>query len=324
MMCAGEVYFGSLNGDLTRIGHLPERAFGWREPQPLIRHELLRSYPIYEADVFIVGDSFSESLVWQSQLVRDGFKPSTLHWNDVSVCTEDFAEAIRRSGFKGHYVVIEAVERTVQARMNSICKQGSKIGKSGAYTQNSPLTMQPEFSIANARLSATWVLETMVNSVRYTFRPSNYMAFGKTRMVATERGCDLFTNRLCDYGLYYADDFNKDTFNAVANILAINQNLMKLGMQAVWLVVPDKSTVYLGSGQFNSRPYVNAWQRLEQTGKLEVPALDQLFTEKSHQIKDFYAPNNTHLSPSGYTVLGEVVLSYIRRIKQADSMDIKL
>jgi len=32
LMCVGEFYFGSLDGDLTRLGSLSERDFGWQQP----------------------------------------------------------------------------------------------------------------------------------------------------------------------------------------------------------------------------------------------------------------------------------------------------
>jgi hypothetical protein len=316
LMYGGELYFGSLDGDLTRLGSLPEKDFGWQQTQPLIEAKYLHSYPIAEADVLIVGDSFSATLVWQSQLVRGGLKPATLHWDDVKLCSEDFAQVIRQAGFSGRYVVIEAVERTLQGRMLSICKKGSKIAKKSEHRGTSPLASQPRFSLASPRLGAKWVIEAMLNKYRYTYRPVDDMEFGTARMFALENGCGRFSNRLCNYGLFYVDEFSKAEFISVDTVLDINRNLKDADIQTIWLVVPDKSTIYLGNGKFDSMPYVNPWKSLEGKGVLDITNMDEKFTQESHRVKDFYAPNNTHLSPNGYLYLGDLMLGYIQKLEQ--------
>lgn len=315
LMCGGELYFGTIEGDLTSLGSLPEKDFGWQQTQPLVATNYLHSYPIADADVLIIGDSFSATLVWQSRLVRSGLKPATFHWNDVKLCSEDFAQGIRQAGFSGHYVVIEVVERTLQDRLHSICKKGSKIAKTFEYSRTPPPTSQPGFSQSSTRLGAKWVIEAMLNKFLYTYRSSSHMEFRKAHMISLENGCERFTNRLCNYGLFYTDEFSKATFNSVDTALAFNRNLKEAGMQAIWLVVPDKSTVYLGNGKFNSMPYINPWKSLEENGVLGIPKLDEKFIQQSHVAKDFYAPNNTHLSTNGYLFLGDVMLGYIQQLK---------
>lgn len=316
LMCGGEFYFGTLDGDLTRLGSLPERDFGWQQPQPLVEAKYLHSYPIAEADILIVGDSFSGSLVWQSQLVRGGFKPATLHWDNVKLCSEDFAQVIRQAGFSGRYVVIEAVERKFHDRMYSICKKGSKIAKTTEHRGASPPTNQPRFSLASVRLDAKWVIEAMLNRYHYTHRSSGHMEFGSAHMISLKNGCEQFSNRLCNYGLFYTDEFSKVMFNSVDTALAINQNLRDEDMQTIWLVVPDKSTVYLGNGNFDSMPYVNPWKLLQEKGLPGISDLDEKFIQESHRVKDFYAPNNTHLSSTGNLFLGDLMLGYIQKLGQ--------
>lgn len=319
VMCGGEFYFGSLEGDLARLGGLPERDFGWQEPQPLIQAKNLHSYPLAEADVLVIGDSFSASLVWQSQLVLGGLKPSTLHWSDVKLCDGDFGEVVRQSGFRGRYVIIEAVERTIQGRMRSICKKGSRLNKSGEYSSSPPPTSQTNFLLKGDRLGVKRVIEAIVNKFRYTYQSSSYKEFDTVRMILTEGGCSLFSNRMCNYGLYYFEDFSKETFKSVDNVLSINKNIGKEGMQTIWLVVPDKSTIYIGYGKYNLSSYVNVWEILRESGDLNVPNLGEEFIKKSRLIKDFYAPNNTHLSPNGYLFLGDLVLGNIQKTEQSEN-----
>jgi hypothetical protein len=57
-------------GDLTRIGRLSEREFGWTAPPPKVDPALLKGTPVDQADIMVIGDSFSMTFRWQSKLVR--------------------------------------------------------------------------------------------------------------------------------------------------------------------------------------------------------------------------------------------------------------
>jgi hypothetical protein len=57
-----EAYFGMLYGDLTRIGQLDESDFGWKMQQPPVPAKLLKSFPVTEADILVIVDSFSNGL----------------------------------------------------------------------------------------------------------------------------------------------------------------------------------------------------------------------------------------------------------------------
>jgi hypothetical protein len=320
LVLGGELYFGTLVGDLTRVGALPERDFGRLGSQPAVQENYLRSYPISEADILVIGDSFSESLVWQSRLAQDGMKPGTLHWNDIKLCSEDFGEVVRQAGFQGHYVVIESIERVFQDRMRSLCRKGSQLGESTGFMRPPPQAFQPGFSMNRSRLGAFWVLEAMANRIRYTYRMKDMMEFGETRIITTDNGCDLFSNRLCKYGLYYSDDFSKNSFISIGNVLEISRNLEAANMQVVWLVVPDKSTVYLGHGKYNAKPYVNIWDSLELGGELGVGDMDQKIIQESRRVKDIYAPNDTHLSTTGYLFMGDLMVDYINHLRQSDGV----
>ncbi len=142
-------------------------------------------------------------------------------------------------------------------------------------------------------------------------------------MVAMNNGCDLFSNRLCQYGLYYSDDFSKNPFVSIRNVLEISRNLEAANLRAVWLVVPDKSTVYLGHGKYNTKPYVNIWESLQSGGELGIWELDRKFIQGSRRVRDFYAPNDTHLSTAGYLFMGDLVVDYLNSLKQPDGPSIE-
>lgn len=140
------------------------------------------------------------------------------------------------------------------------------------------------------------------------------MTFNDVRVAALD-GCGFFSNQLCNYGLFISGDFNKKTFDLTDKILSISRNLQRSGIRIIWLVVPDKSTIYLGYGKYNRYPYVNIWNELARHPELAAPNLGELFTEQARIIKDFYAPNNTHLSTNGYLYLGELMLKQIKSLE---------
>jgi hypothetical protein len=322
---AMEAYFGTLYGDLTRIGQLDEGDFGWHMQQPPVAVEFLKSYSLAEADILVIGDSFSNGLIWQSRLISAGFKPSTLKWDEFKPCSLglNLGEVVRQAGFKGRYVVIENVEHGFQNRMNSTCELTNEI-KGIEYHGIPPPSDPPidhlQISLNREPLGGDFVINALINKIKlnYFFESTiSYMEFGnaETRVVPID-GCNLFSNKLCNYGLFYSHDFDKKTFNSIRNIIAVNIDLHRVGIESIWLAVPDKATVYLGYGKLNINPYVNMWDEFARHSELVAPNLGEAFIQKSQLIKDFYKPNDVHLSTNGYLYLGDIMASLIKRMEK--------
>lgn len=328
-----EAYFGTLYGDLTRIGYLNEGDFGWQMQQPPVPAEHLKNHPPAEADILVVGDSFSMALIWQSRLVTAGYKLSTLNWNVFKPCGlgQNMGEVVRQTGFKGRYVVLENIEHGFQDRADLTCEITSEI-KGKAYNGASPPTAPPARSQillnreplggSSEPVGGDWAINALITKIKLAYldkSPANYMDSGnatyKTRVVPID-GCNLFSNKLCNYGAFYIRDFQKKTFGSTDNVLSINRDLQKFGIEAIWLVIPDKATVYLGYGKLNMNPYVNIWGEFAQHAELVAPDLGEAFIKKSRLIKDFYKPNDVHLSTNGYLYLGDLMADLIRRLEK--------
>jgi hypothetical protein len=316
-----EAYFGTLYGDLTRIGQLDEEDFGWRLQQPFVAAELLKSYPLTEADILVIGDSFSNSLIWQSRLMTAGFKTATLRWDEFKPCSlaQNLGEIVRQAGFRGRYVIFENVEHGFQNRMNSSCALSSKIN-GATYYAATPEIEPPSDSTRNffnrKPLGGDWVINALINKIKLTYlfeANTKYLELGdgRTRVVPMD-GCAWFSNKLCKFRLFYSLDFEKNTFNSIGNILTVNADLHKVGIEAIWLAIPDKSTVYLGYGKFVMKPYVNIWEELAHHQELVAPNLAESFKQESRKMKDFYKPNDVHLSTNGYLYLGNLMVDFIR------------
>jgi hypothetical protein len=325
-----EAYFGTLYGDLTRMGYLDEGDFGWQMEQPPVPAEHLKNYHPAEADILVIGDSFSMALIWQSRLAATGYKLSTLNWNAFKPCGlgQNIGEVIRQTGFKGSYVVLENIEHSFQDRMSLTCEITSEI-KAKAYNGASPPTSPPASSPISFNreplggrsepLGGGWVINALITKAKLAYSSksaTDYMEFGnatyRTRVVPID-GCNLFSHRLCNYGLFYTRDFQKKTFTSIDEVLSINRNLQKAGINTIWLVIPDKATVYLGYGKLNMNPYANIWNEFAQHAELTGPNLGEAFKQKSRLIKDFYKPNDVHLSTNGYLYLGDLMADIIKR-----------
>jgi hypothetical protein len=316
-----EFYFEKLHGDLTRIGNFPERNFGWRSEQPAIAPENFKDYPLSDADILVIGDSFSVSRVWQSKMIAAGLKVDTIRWQELrtdEALRADLGEALRATGFKGRYVIIESIERLFQGRMEVLPSVHEPIVKRDVIINSAfplyPFTKRERVSFSKLN-GADWGVKALYNSIKLSLGlPEKYLKSGAVQAVVFD-GCQLFSHRLCNYAIFVDGDFKKATFNSIDNILAVNKNLQSVGIQPIWLVIPDKSTVYLGYGKLNKNPYQNIWQQFAQYPELIAPDLGSVFMQQSRIIKDFYMPNDTHLSTNGFLYLGDFMTKGLHKLQ---------
>jgi lysophospholipase L1-like esterase len=89
-------------------------------------------------------------------------------------------------------------------------------------------------------------------------------------------------------------------------------------LKVSFLVIPDKSTAYANEIiPKDLLPKNNFWSEI-QTSANFVSLLDE-FQEAAATIVDFYLPNDTHLSTSGYQYLAEHL--YNTTLKDIDISD---
>jgi hypothetical protein len=315
-----EFYFEKLYGDVTRIGNFPERSFGWNAPQPAIAPELFKDYPLSEADILIIGDSFSVSRVWQSKMIADGLKVGTMTWQELKTddaLRPDLGDALRAAGFKGRYVIIESIERLFQQRMEKLSSKREFIVKRDLVINAAfplyPFTKRKRISF-NKLNGADWGVKAAYNSIKLALDlPERYLKSGAVQALKYD-GCALFSHRLCNYAIFVDGDFKKHTFSSIDNILTVNKNLQSVGIQPVWMIVPDKSTVYLGYGAHGEYPYQNVWQTIVQHSELTAPDLATVFIRQSRITTDFYMPNDTHLSTNGFLYMGDIMARGMRNL----------
>ncbi|MET3130521.1 hypothetical protein AAKU55_000778 [Oxalobacteraceae bacterium GrIS 1.11] len=296
------VYFQPLDGDLTRIGAYAERDFGWNAPHPVINiHKNGKS--MTDPDILVLGDSFSEHNIWQSILSDQLHKKILSFRIDQVGCINGWLEyALNQSTAKT--VVLETVERNFLDRMlNLDCKDGNFHPFELAAT-TSALT-RPNWP---PELRVNQTFQVAINTLKMTANP-NLTLNGNVVNATIKPACAKFSNRHADRILYYPVDRDKlrwppeEQARAISNVMRLQQRFTGQGKKLVFIVVPDKLSVYqdclLADPDRTARKRVNIIQTLIASGA-NTPDLLHQFQQQIGVTVDLYNPNNTHLSESGY------------------------
>lgn len=297
------------DGDLTRMAMLPEKYFGWTAPQPKIQKKLLISSSWAEADILVIGDSFSENLIWQSKLVEADYKVRTESWAAIGQICDDFDAWLSSNKFKGRYVIIQSVENSLDARL----KKSIQCNKTRyRFLKHKEVQSPPELidRVANSdgqgQLYAgirTWFNQRVYEKKS---QEKHFVAWNINENVRLERvkgGCKLFSHIKCEDVLFYRKLHTPVVDEILRNITVINSRIAS--RELIWLIIPDKSSIYL-SGKGSLRD----WQaELKQS----INVLDSLLRAVDKKEIDVYFGNDTHLSPKGYGLVGDATLDYLKR-----------
>lgn len=303
--------FTNYQGDLTRIGKWSAADFIGQHPQPSISKDLLISHPINEADILVVGDSFSENLQWQSVYHQHGFKVTTLLWSDVSFICEDFTKNIEAVGFRGKKIIIESIERVAAMEVDKSihCTEGRQLeGNPHIKGYSKILSSFNKQQTINLNGQFIAGLQTIFHSLSLEWIP-NYPNFHNynsksTHIYPLEKGCQVFSHKHCNYGLFFYEDYQQDELNkkTIKQINLLNKRINHGDQYEItWVIIPNKSSIYQRfiSGKF--------WDVLEKYNL--GPNLYSYLKDKSTKVIDLYQPNDTHFSNTGYLILGDKLLN---------------
>lgn len=300
-------------GDQTRIGLLPEAQFGWTLAQPAIDPALLQQASWTEADVFVVGDSFSVVRVWQTELVRHGLKVRTEHWANVRGICEDFMPWLRSKGFKGKQIVLETVERNAASGYaeSVACKKMHFRDTASADIAVAPPLTQVNRQEANYSGQLSIGLQTAWNTAKYQ-RLSAQQDFKRwdtergSIVARVANGCELFSHPSCADALFLASDNPRPLDDAVIeNMRQLNQRVAELN--PIWVTVPNKTTAYLLP---DNHFWVDAEAQLNAVNVLKL--VRQAIGAKT---VDVYPANNQHFSTPTYLLMGEEIYNVMQKTR---------
>lgn len=303
----------TFQGDLTRTGLLPESLFGWTKPQPILDAKWLQQASMQEADVLVIGDSFSDGRVWQTVLTKHGLKVRTESWDSMRGVCVDFMPWLRAQGFAGKYVVLESIERNMADDLNrsvacqhmqyhsNIKTDAPRYPPIASFDVNSR-NYSGKFSIGIRTQLNVWKYERLSQSPYF----KTWLLPNDVKMARVVSGCDLFSHARCEDALFLAYDKAEEIDGSVLeNIEVLNARLS--GVTPIWVFVPNKSTAYL----YPDKKFWNeAERRFHATNLLQMT--QQAIRDKT---VDLYTGSNTHLSITGYLKMGELVYESMSSIK---------
>jgi len=305
-------------GDLTRTGKLPESVFGWTHAQPALAPDLFKSASWQDADVLVIGDSFSAGRVWQTQLTGHGLRVHTETWNTLHAICKDFPAWLHTTGFKGRYIVIEVIERNALSTIGGsvACEQmlttpadvGFEFyGPPGTHVDRGQRDLSGRLSVG----IATWWNARKFARMSAPASFKSWRVNDLTTVARVPGGCDLFSHADCRDVLFYGGDqptdLGAEMFNSMA---AIDARLV--GYTPIWVIVPDKSTTYL-------HPDRQFWTQA--ATRFNAPDILKDFRQAVRdKVIDLYPANNTHVSTTGYLRLGALVWAQIRSLEQVKAV----
>ncbi|RZL67647.1 MAG: hypothetical protein EOP77_04045 [Variovorax sp.] len=302
-------------GDVTRVGRISEAEFRAHRMHPSVDPATLVDAPIGAADILVIGDSFSIRWAWQSVLVKAGYKVVTTHWDKSGPLCADFGSWLQRSGFKGKLVIVESIERLLPERLEAASQCAAMGQPFEAIPRATPLSPEdvptPWLGLNwNAEWASGWLTWRHTRTIK---RATSEVVFNHPRwgdlIVARPLpdGCRHFSNRLCDKGLFLVDDAHNPELTAasVASMQRISAHAAPA--HVVWMVVPNKTTVYTMPN------HASAFVQAFDDARLG-PDLFGFAKEAKSRIVDLYSPNDTHLSLAGYLAFGEQVLNAVKKV----------
>lgn len=300
----------TFQGDLTRMALLPESAFGWTRPQPAIDSGQLQQSAMHEADVLVVGDSFSDTRLWQSVLTGQGLKVRTENWTSLRALCADFMPWARSRGFKGRHLVIQVVERNAESVLDQslACQQThyTRDAKADASRSPPPVSFDPRQGNYLGKLSSG--VRVQWNALRYEYQRQSadferWPLHKEVQIARVPHGCALFSHQRCMDSLFLTLDKAEDLGPGVLEkIAAVNARLT--GVTPVWAVVPNRSTAYLYT-------HKQFWNAAEQ--RFAAPNLLRMTQcAIADKVVDLYPANNTHLSTAGHLMMGREILQALQ------------
>lgn len=295
----------AFEGDLTRMAMMPERQFGWTRPQPAVNPAELRQAKMSEADVLVIGDSFSMPHIWQGALTRDGLKVRTEHWDNLRAVCTDLPAYLRSQGFQGRHVVLQVVERNLERVVDA--SLGCAVTR---YRRKHPVDADPvapapshDRDSVNRSGRMSVGLRAQFHGLWYARQASaagfeTWQITPEVRVSRVPGGCERFSHPACQDALFLAEDSPRDLPQQVVDkMVEVTQRLSDWSV--TWAVVPNKSTVYL-------HPNKKFWE-LAQT-RLRAPDLLGMTQQALARGQvDLYLGNNTHFSTEGYQLMGAVL-----------------
>jgi len=130
-------------------------------------------------------------------------------------------------------------------------------------------------------------------------------------MARVKNGCELFSHARCNDVLFLSYDLPGEVDNSALDNIAILNARME-GIMPIWMFVPNKSTVY----RYPDKQYWNEAER--RYGAPNLLRMTQLALDD--RMIDLFPANGTHVSTSGYLMMGEEMLKALQKAEPSQQL----
>jgi hypothetical protein len=303
-----------ISGDLTRLGDVAERSWGWNAPQskPAVRSRLATD----QTSILVIGDSFSDPNIWQTVLENElGRFTQSYSWSAVHNfgCLKEKLHKIRQQAPQVTDLILELVERDFVSRFTGVdspaaCAAFEVAAPSARAAVPVSTDHRPIFALKIQ--DPIYVLKSIFGEMR-GYRGLTSSGDAVIAPLLTDR---VFSNRRSRWLLYYAGDLNKNNWQAnhvaaaIKNLKGLSDEASTLGLRLTVVVIPDKSSVYAEYVDGPALPIIQypLWELLAHSELASVNVRDLYRNALPSQL-DLYLPNDTHLGFNGYNLLGKAI-----------------
>ena len=299
-------------GAMTRMGSWPEVFFWGEYNQPSVN--IVKNGNL-DSEIIVLGDSFSKRNIWQSYLqVNNKKNIRTYHLSDVG-CLDNWLEYIlKNKNETNKYIFLQVVEQSFLSLFRTLETCAQKI-------KPNPLSFQEELLYAEKPkkgkliLDLKYIINTTFNFTRIDSKEKN-IAFSGVNNVKINNG-KLFSNIKSKRMLYLSSENEKikwkrkELISVIKKIKSKQNDFKKKNLHLILLIIPDKSTQYGKYIEKNEYKSINIFNLLIEE-KVNFINLFKKFEKKIEITKDFYLPNDNHLSFKGYMVLSEIIKSSLK------------
>jgi hypothetical protein len=294
-------------GDLSRLGRMSETDFGWTRRPLVLADSEVQAVPPPQADILVIGDSFSMTHHWQSELVRAGYRFTIIYWGDIreALCG-DLQSWLEAAGFHGKLIVIESVERLLKQRLKNSdeCARMTTSFRSQEKPFFPALEQAPDFAFNTQATLATGLITGY--HTWQAARTRTDMSFEvDTRVGLVDKGCVQFSHKLCDRALFLEQDMlNELDLTDFERLVRFDSRHDSTPI--LWMLIPNKTTVYQLPER--SKAFNDAL-----VAKGLGPDIFKLAAENRFNVQDLYFANDTHMSTHGQRLMGRLMLEAVRQ-----------
>jgi len=314
-----------LSGDLTRVGGLAERDFGWQGVKPRFVPELFRyrtpAQPIASAQVVVIGDSFSHQsdhgFGWQNWFVaRTGLDLLVYHLRGRPAEQVLLSPALR--GNPPRLVIYEIAELNLPDFVPPYAGDCS-LPPERTWA---PLPVHPvPFTLApyTRRTSWGWEPTARIEQAMHVIkvRAAGLLRPASVRLLPLNR-IGLFSSREQSL-LVYGYDVPEDDWRSLdlTGMACGLRNLkttveQALGAPLVILYAPGKlsaAVAAVGGARVSYQGFIPAL--IERSGIPAPAVLERLRTAIAAGVTDVYLPNDSHWANPGHAIAAEALYDYL-------------